>query len=111
MVDHPAYSSKVAFVIRCGGNTTLLVEHTRQQIERQGDIRWVYLWPKKRPRKEPLRLRLIVVKRNGKRVYLLTNVQESTRLSHRMASEFYRARWAIEVEYRGRKHGVRADRE
>jgi hypothetical protein len=96
-------NGKVAFVIRCGGNTTLLVEHTRQQIERQGDVRWVYLWPKNRRRKKPLRLRLIVLKRHGKRVYLLTNVQESTRLSRRIAGEFYRARWAIEVEYRGLK--------
>lgn len=96
-------NGKVAFVIRCGGNTTLLVEHTSQQIERQGDIRWVYLWPKNRRRKKPLRLRLIVLKRHGKRVYLLTNVQESTRLSRRMAGEFYRARWGIEVEFRGLK--------
>ena len=96
-------NGKVAFVIRCGGNTTLLVEHTRQQIERQGDIRWVYLWPKNRRRKKPLQLRLIVLKRHGKRVYLLTNVQESTRLSRRMAGEFYRARWGIEVEFRGLK--------
>ena len=96
-------NGKVAFLIRCGGNTTLLVEHTRQQIERRGDIRWAYLWPNNRRRKKPLRLRLIVLKRHGKRVYLLTNVQESTRLSRRMAGEFYRARWAIEVEYRGLK--------
>jgi len=96
-------NEQVAFVIRCGGSSTLLVEHTRQQIERQGDIRWVYLWSKNRRRKKPLRLRLIVLKRHGKRVYLLTNVQESTRLSRRMAGEFYRARWAIEVEYRGLK--------
>jgi len=79
-------NEQVAFVIRCGGSSTLLVEHTRQQIERQGDIRWVYLWPKNRRRKKPLRLRLIVLKRHGKRVYLLTNVQESTRLSRRIVS-------------------------
>jgi hypothetical protein len=96
-------NGKVAFVIRCGGNSTLLVEHTRQQIERQGDVRYVYLWPKNRRRKKPLRLRLIVLKQKGKRVYLLTNVDDSTRLSRRMAGEFYRARWGIEVEYRGLK--------
>ena len=96
-------NEKVAFVIRCGGNTTLLVEHTRQEIERRGDIRWVYLWPKNRRRKKPLRLRLIVLKQKGKRAYLLTNVDAPTRLSRRMAGEFYRARWGIEVEFRGLK--------
>lgn len=96
-------NGKVAFVIRCGGNTTLLVEHTRQHIERRGDIRWVYLWPKNRRRKKPLRLRLIVLKQKGERVYLLTNVYNPAQLSRRMAGEFYRARWAIEVEYRGLK--------
>ncbi len=96
-------NGEVAFVIRCGGNTTLLVEHTRQEIERRGDIRWVYLWPKNRRRKKPLRLRLIVLKQKGKRAYLLTNVDAPTRLSRRMAGEFYRARWGIEVEFRGLK--------
>ena len=94
---------KVAFVIRCGGNSTLLVENTRQEIERKGDVRWVYLWPKNCRRKKPLRLRLIVLKDHGKRVYLLTNVKDTQRLSRRMAGEFYRARWGIEVEYRGLK--------
>jgi len=93
----------VAFVIRCGGNNTLLVDNTRQEIERKGDVRWVYLWPTNCRRKKPLRLRLIVLKERGKRVYLLTNVEDPQRLSRRMAGEFYRARWGIEVEYRGLK--------
>jgi hypothetical protein len=96
-------SGQVAFVIRCGGNSTLLVTHPRQGIERKGDVRYVYIWPKNRRRKKPLRLRLMVFKDHGKRVYLLTNVMETTRLSRRMAGEFYRARWGIEVEYRGLK--------
>jgi hypothetical protein len=98
---------KVAFVIRCGGCNTLLVEHTRQEIERRGDVRHVYLWPQNRRRYKPLRLRLIVLKHKGKRVYLLTNVLEPTRLSRRTAGEFYRARWGIEVEYRGLKQTLR----
>lgn len=93
----------VSFVIRCGGNTTLLVEGTRQTIEQKGDVRWVYLWPGNRRRKTPLRLRLIVCKHKGDRVYLLTNVEKSTQLSRRMAGEFYRGRWKIEVAYRGLK--------
>lgn len=94
---------KVAFVIRCGGNSTLLVEGTRQDIERRGDVRWVYLWPGHRRACTPLRLRLIVIKRKGKPVYLLTNVADPAQLSRRMAGEFYRARWGIEVEFRGLK--------
>lgn len=95
--------SQVAFVIRGGGNSTLLVEETRQRLERRGDVRWVYLWPMHRRRIKPLRLRLIVVKQKGKPLYLLTNVTDPTRLSRRMAGEFYRARWSIEVEFRGLK--------
>jgi len=55
-------------------------------------------WPGNRRRKKPLlRLRLIVLKRGGKRVYLLTNVLDSTRLSRPMASKVYTARWGIEI--------------
>ena len=64
--------AKVMFLIRCGGNTTLLVEETRQWIEERGECCYVYLWPKNRRRHKPLCLRLIVLKRGGKRVYLLT---------------------------------------
>ena len=93
----------IHFVIRCGGCTRLLVEHTRQWIERQGDVRYVYLWPQNCRRRTPLRLRLIVVKKKKRPVYLLTNVLDPTRLSRRTAGEFYQARWGIEVEYRGLK--------
>ena len=96
-------NASVDFLVRCGGNTTLLIEETRQRIERRGESRYVYLWPKNRRRRKPLCLRLIVLKRNGKRVYLLTNVLESTRLSRRTAGELYRARWDIEVEFRSLK--------
>ena len=95
--------SGVSFIIRCGGNTTLLVEGTRQAIERKGDVRWVYLWPGNRRSQTPLRLRLMVFKNKGERVYLLTNVEKPTQLSPGMAGEFYRGRWKIEVAYRGLK--------
>jgi len=93
----------IDFLIRCGGNTTLLVEGAFQQIVREGGERYVYLWPRNRRGKKPLRLRLIVLKRGGKRVYLLTNVLDSTRLSRPMASKIYAARWGIETEYRALK--------
>lgn len=93
----------VSFLIRCCSNTTLLVDRTRQRIERAGECRIVHLWPTGRRSQPPLRLRLIVVKHRGRRVYLLTDVMEPHRLSRAMASEVYRARWGIEVEFRGLK--------
>ena len=95
--------ARVDFLIRCGSNTTLLVEGTRQQIERRGQQRYVYLWPQGHHASPPLALRLIVLKRGGKRVYLLTNVSDTVRLSRPMASELYAARWGVETEYRGLK--------
>jgi hypothetical protein len=93
----------ISFLVRCCSNTTLLVPETRAVIERAGEHRWVYLWPSARQNSEPLRLRLIVLKRQGKRVYLVTNVLETSRLSRAMAGELYAARWGVEVEYRGLK--------
>lgn len=93
----------VDFLIRCGANTTLLVEGVFQQVVREGGHPYVYLWPVNCRRKKPLRLRLIVLKRGGKRVYLLSNVLDSTRLSRPMASKIYAARWGIETEYRSLK--------
>lgn len=93
----------IDFLIRCGGNTTLLVEGAFQQMVREGGQLSVYLWPGKRRSRRPLRLRLIVLKRGGKRVYLLTNVLDSTRLSRPMASKIYAARWGLETEYRALK--------
>lgn len=97
------WGSGVHFLIRCASNTTLLTEASRSQIERIGQHRYLYLWPRKHAGYPPLRLRLIVLKRRGQRVYLLTNVQDSTRLSRSMAGELYRARWGIEVGYRSLK--------
>jgi hypothetical protein len=95
--------AKVSFLVRCGGNTTLLVDDTRQRLERKSGQTIVHLWPTGKRKKAPLTLRLIVLKRGDKRVYLLTNVRESTRLSRAMASKFYRARWGVEVAYRSFK--------
>ncbi len=95
--------SGVHFLIRCGSNTTLLVEGAISGIESVGDARFVYLWPTDRRSKVPLKLRLIALKRRGKRVYLLTNVFKPARLSRAMAGDFYKARWGLEVNYRSFK--------
>ena len=93
----------VDFLIRCGSNVHLLVEDTHSRIERQGQHLRVYLWPKGRRDQPPLVLRLIVLKRGGKRFYLLTSVTEEARLSRRKAGEIYQARWGVEVEFRSLK--------
>ena len=90
-------------LVRCASGTTLLTDAPAAQIETRGEHETVYLWPKNRRRKFPLHLRLIVLKRGGKRVYLLTNVLESTRLSRRSAGELYAARWGVETSYRALK--------
>jgi hypothetical protein len=95
--------ARVDFLIRCGGNVRLLVEGTYSRIERDGQHWRVYLWPKNRRHEAPLELRLIVLKRRGRRVYLLTTVRQETRLSRRMAAEIYQARWGVEVQFRSLK--------
>ena len=90
----------VSFLVRCAGNTTLETRLTPGRIEACGDVRDVYLWPQGRRGQCPLRLRQIVLKRGGRRVYLVTNVFDCTALSRSMAGEFYELRWGVEVNYR-----------
>jgi hypothetical protein len=97
------WCSGVHFLVRCASNTTLLTDRSRSQIERKGQHCYLYLWPQQNAGLPPLRLRVIVLKSRGRRVYLLTNVVDSTRLSRPMAGELYRARWGIEVGYRSLK--------
>ena len=66
----------------------------------------VYFWPQTYPRPEPMRLRLIRLPGrhpDGAPVWLATNVLESTQLSPKMASEFYRQRWEQELFFRAYK--------
>lgn len=95
--------SGVDFLIRCVSNTTLLSETSRSRVERRGQHSLVYLWPQNRRSQWPLRLRLIVLKRSGQRVFLLTNVLESQRLSRALAGALYAARWGVETDYRALK--------
>jgi len=87
------------FLVRVGGNVRLL-KKLGYVRERDGIV---YSWPdaamkKNRP---PLVLRLLHFKdaRNAD-VYLVTNVLDRKRLSDRQASELYRQRWGIEVQFR-----------
>jgi hypothetical protein len=91
--------SGVDFLIRCGSNVHLLVDDAFSRTEG----RTVYLWPQNRRNQPPVVLRLIVLKRGGRRVYLLTSVREEGRMSRRMAGEIYQARWGVEVQFRSLK--------
>jgi hypothetical protein len=91
--------ARVDFLIRCGSNVHLLLEDAAQRVEGTR----VYLWPLKHRGRPPLALRLIVLSRRGRRVYLLTNVLAPARLSRRMAGEIYQARWGVEVQFRSLK--------
>jgi len=91
------------FLVRVGGNVRLLKKLGWYAQEREGIV---YSWPysamkKKQP---PLVLRLVRLQdaRNGN-IYLVTNVLSKRRLSDRQASQIFRQRWGIEVQFRSLK--------
>jgi hypothetical protein len=94
-------TSGVDFLIRCGGNATLRIEGTHT-LDDLGQDALVFLWPATGCH-QPLVLRLITLKRSGKRMYLLTSVHDRTRLSRKMARRLYEARWGTELNFRALK--------
>lgn len=90
-----------SFLIRVGSNVRLLQELGYTKIENDGTV---YLWPQKAMKdlKPPLVLRMIVLQRKGKKIFLLTNVDDE-KLSDRQAGVFYEMRWGVEVFYRSLK--------
>jgi len=96
----------LSFVVRVGANITLLTK-LMPEVERQG--RFVWLWSSTKRDQEPLKLRLIRVKKKNRYsrerqdVYLVTNVLESERLSDEAISNLYGLRWGVEVFYRSFK--------
>lgn len=88
---------RVHFVLRVGGNITLLTElgGTHEVV---GET--VYLWPTKRQNQPPIRLRLIKITTGKTHVYLLTDILDPVQLSDADAAEIYRRRWGGEVYYR-----------
>jgi hypothetical protein len=89
-----------SFLLRVGGNITLLKELGWEHEERDG---LVYLWPQAHRNLPPLVLRLIVLRRDKQEIYLLTNVFDPQRLSGEDASVLYEMRWGVEVFYRSYK--------
>jgi DDE family transposase len=94
-----------SFLIRVGANVRLLLKLGYALEERDGTV---YLWPdelqKKNKQKPPLVLRLITLcDGRNRRMHLLTNVHDESRLSEAAACEFYTMRWGVELYYRALK--------
>jgi Transposase DDE domain len=90
----------VHFLLRVGGNVTLLQE-LGYAVEQRGNT--VYLWPENQRNQSPLVLRLITLSRGKQTVYLVTSVLDEEELSDEDAEHFYELRWSIEVGYRSYK--------
>jgi len=84
------------FVIRVGGNVTLLRQLGWAPQEREDTV---YLWPKGKRDKKPLTLRLIRIHDGRQPLCLVTNLEEEE-LPVDIALEVYRRRWGIEVFFR-----------
>ena len=88
---------KHPFVLRVGGNKTLLQNLEEEQT--QGNL--VYFWPEDARSRQPLKLRQICFRSSGDLpVVLLTNVLDAERLSDADAQAIYQSRWGIEVYFR-----------
>ena len=88
------------FLLRVGGNITLLTDLGYYHEERDG---LVYLWPQKHRRCRPLVLRLIVLRHGKQDVYLLTDVLDPAQLTDEEAATLFGMRWGEEVFYRSYK--------
>jgi Transposase DDE domain len=92
-----------SFLIRVGANVRLLLNLGYALEERNGTV---YLWPDEIRRKEqpPLVLRLITLSDGrNRRMHLLTNVLDESRLTESAACDFYTMRWGVELHYRALK--------
>ncbi len=89
------------FLVRVGSNCSFLKQlgHVR---EYDGIV---YCWPKEKQRRKepPLMLRLLHFHDGRGEVYLVTNELDNRQLSDSQASEIYRRRWGIEVQFRSLK--------
>ena len=90
-----------SFLVRVGSNVHLLKKLGYAKVESNGTV---YLWPEKsrKAHQPPLVLRLIVLQRKGKKIYLLTNLP-AQQLSYEQAGALYSMRWGVELFYRSMK--------
>jgi hypothetical protein len=89
------------FLIRVGSNVRLL-KQLGYARERNGIV---YCWPNAAMKKKqlPLVLRLLHFHDGRGEVYLVTNVLTKKDLTDAQASEIYRRRWGVEVQFRSFK--------
>jgi len=89
------------FLIRVGGNVRLL---RQLGSTRRGD-NLVHLWPNDaaRRREPPIVLRLLTFQGPRGPVYLVTSVLHEKDLTLKQATEMYRLRWGIELQFRSFK--------
>jgi hypothetical protein len=94
-------ASEHSFLIRVGGSVRLL--KNLGVVRRRGEL--VYSWPDAAQKKNqaPLVLRLLRFHDGRGEVYLVTNVLDENELSARQASQIYRRRWGIELQFRSLK--------
>jgi len=90
-----------SFLIRVGSNVRLL--KGLGVVRQRGDI--VYCWPDEAAKKKqpPLVLRLLRFHDGRGEVYLVTNILDDTELTAEQASQIYRGRWGIELQFRALK--------
>ncbi len=92
-----------SLLVRVGSNVQLLLKLGWCCEEQEGIV---YLWPDKARKREqaPLVLRLItLVDGRNRRIDLLSNVLDQSRLSDAAALQLYRKRWGVELIYRSLK--------
>lgn len=92
------------FLLRVGGNITLLKDLGYYHEERDG---LVYLWPRDHRRGRPLVLRLIVPRHGAQDVCLPTDVLDPAELTDAEAATLFGMRWGEEVFYRSCKQTMR----
>jgi hypothetical protein len=93
-----------SFILRVGAGVELL-EDLDYDYERRGNG-IVCLWPQfaRERGAPPLTLRLVsVIDKKGRRMHLLTNVLERSKLSDAAVRKTYRLRWGVEVLFRSIK--------
>jgi len=89
------------FLVRVGANVNLLTE-AGCRITQDGRV---LSWPQEAQRagRPALRLRLVKVKIGNTKVWMLTSVLSSSKLTKTQIVRLYKMRWGIEVEFRGLK--------
>ena len=90
------------FMVRVGGNVSLLTESMDYTLQENGDV---LCWPLAAIRADhpPLRLRLVKVLIGKTDMWILTSVLDEDDLTTEQIVKFYKMRWGIEIEFRGLK--------